>query len=79
LNCTPITPTLSLALAVTVTVPVRLAPAAGVVSATDGGVRSFATVTVMPAEVATFPAASRATAVSVWLPLVTVMVFQRPE
>ena len=70
---------MSLALAATVTVPVTLAPAAGAVSETDGGVRSFATVTVMPAEVVTLPARSRATAVSVWLPLGTVVVFQAPE
>src|SRR5205823_1235260 len=40
LNCTPATPTLSLAFALTVTVPVRLAPAVGAVSVTVGGVVS---------------------------------------
>src|SRR5207249_1176390 len=37
---TPATPTLSLAFALTVTLPVRLAPGAGAVSATVGGVVS---------------------------------------
>src|SRR6185436_2110420 len=40
LNCTPATPRLSLALADTVVVPLMLAPAAGAVSATAGGVVS---------------------------------------
>ena len=35
----------------------------------------LATVTVTGAEVVVLPAASRATAVSVWVPLVTVVVF----
>src|ERR1051325_5715509 len=40
LNCTPATPTLSLAFAVTLTVPEIVAPAAGAVSATVGCVVS---------------------------------------
>src|SRR5437660_12461273 len=39
-NCTPATPTLSVALAVTATVPATLEPAAGAVMATVGGVVS---------------------------------------
>ncbi len=79
LNCTPTTETLSLAFAETVTVAEMVAPPAGAVMETDGGVVSFAAVTVMPAEVVTLPAASRATAVSVWLPLATAVVFQDTE
>src|ERR1017187_2747001 len=41
-NCTAVTPTLSVALAETVTVPVTLAPFAGAVIATVGGVLSVA-------------------------------------
>src|SRR2546427_1509436 len=40
LNCTPTTPTLSVALAETVIVPATVAPAAGAVSETVGGVVS---------------------------------------
>src|SRR2546427_6159894 len=40
LNCTPTTPTLSVALAETVIVPATVAPAAGAVSETIGGVVS---------------------------------------
>src|SRR5437867_11493958 len=40
LNCTPTTPTLSVALAETVTVPATVEPVAGAVSATVGGVVS---------------------------------------
>src|SRR5262249_55460772 len=59
-NCTPATPTLSLAVAVTVTdVPDTVAPPAGLVIATDGGVVSaLLTVTVTPADVVRLPAAS---------------------
>src|SRR5207249_2510659 len=79
LNCTPATPTLSLALAMTEMVPETVAPPAGDVIDTEGGVVSFDTVTVTPAEVVTLPAASRATAVSVWEPLLAVVVFQDTE
>src|SRR5258706_373527 len=79
LNCTPATATLSLALAETATVAEMVAPPAGAVMETDGGVVSLDTVTAMPAEVVTLPAASRATAVSVWLPLVAPVVFQDTE
>src|SRR5207249_3225192 len=71
LNCTPATPTSSLALAITVIVPVTVAPAVGLVTDTVGDVVSAAplsTVTVTGGDVATFPAASRATAVSVCAP-----------
>ena len=44
LNCTPTTPTLSLAVAVTFVVPVMLAPAAGAVIDTEGAVVSPVTV-----------------------------------
>src|SRR5205814_1792348 len=43
-----------------------------------GGSALFATVTVTPADVLRFPAASRATAVSVWLPSFVVVVFHAP-
>ena len=46
LNCTPTTPTSSVAFAETVIVPETEAPAAGAVMDTLGGVVSFATVTV---------------------------------
>src|SRR5438552_611852 len=75
LNCTPTTPTLSVALALTVTVPLTEASAAGAVMDTVGGVVSFVTVTLIAAEVAVFPAASRATAVSVCTALLAVVVF----
>src|SRR5258705_4522408 len=70
---------LSLAFAETATVPETVAAAAGAVIETDGGVVSFDTVTVMPAEVVTLPAASRATAVRVWLPFAAALVFQDTE
>src|SRR5881296_1492230 len=61
LNCTPTTPTLSVALAETVTVPATVAPAAGAVIDTVGSVvsGSGAVVNVTSADVARFPAASR--------------------
>src|SRR5213594_2144150 len=61
LNCTPTTPTLSVALAETVTVPATVEPAAGAVMDTVGGVVSgnAAVVNVKSAETARFPAASR--------------------
>src|SRR5437899_7493795 len=74
LNCTPTTPTLSVALAETVIVPATFVPATGAVSEAVGG--ALSTVTLTAAEVAVFPAASRATAVRVCAPLVAVGVFQ---
>jgi hypothetical protein len=69
---------LSDALAVTVTVPDTVAPFAGDVTLTVGGVVSgggpLDTVTVTAAEVVVLPAASRATAVSVWEPLLEAVV-----
>jgi hypothetical protein len=71
---------LSEALAVTVTVAETVAPLAGAVTLTVGGVVSdggaLETVTVATAEVAVLPAASQAWAVSVWVPLLTAVVFQ---
>src|SRR3989442_153399 len=72
-NCTPTTPTLSVALADTVIVPATVAPGAGEEMEMVGGVLS--TVTLTAPEVATFPAASRATAVRVCAALVAVAVF----
>jgi hypothetical protein len=66
-------------LAVTVTVPERLAPFAGAVIETVGGVASGAplfTVTVTLALVVEFPAASFAMAVNVCAPFEVVVVFQ---
>src|SRR5207245_4055284 len=75
LNCTPTTPTLSVARAETVTVPETVAPAAGAVIDTVGGGLSLRTVTLTAAAVAVLAAASRATAVRVWVALVAVVVF----
>src|SRR6185436_7225910 len=76
LNCTPATPTLSVAVAEIVTaVPDTVAPAAGAVIATVGAVVSaLLTVTLTAADVVVFPAASRATAVSVCVPFANVVV-----
>src|SRR5260221_12867715 len=79
LNCTPATATLSLALAETATVPETVEAAPGLVIETDGGVTSLDTVTGTPAEVVTLPAASRATAVSVWLAFAAAVGFQDTE
>ena len=76
MNCTPTTPTLSVALAEIVTVPATVAPLAGAVKETAGGVLSLKTVTVTLLDVAVFRAASRATAVKVWAPLLAVVVIQ---
>src|SRR5437773_1855175 len=66
-NCTPATPTLSEAEALTVTDPDTVAPDAGAVMLTAGGVVSeFDTVTVTGDEVVRLPAASRAVAVGGW-------------
>jgi flavin reductase (DIM6/NTAB) family NADH-FMN oxidoreductase RutF len=68
---------LSEAVAETVTVPLRLAPPIGAVRETVGAVVSpFDTVTLTPPLVVVLPAASRATAVSVWEPSATVVVLQ---
>src|SRR5690349_5129923 len=64
-NCTPATPTLSDALAATVTLPDTLAPFAGAVMDTVGGVVSdelFETVTITDADVVRLPELSRAMA-----------------
>ena len=71
MNCTPTTPTLSVALAEIVIVPVTVESAAGALMETMGGALSTARLTA--ADVAVFPAASRATAVRVWTPLVVVV------
>src|SRR2546428_12806726 len=70
LNWTPATPTLSEADAATGTAePDTVAPLAGAVSKTVGGVVSvLATVTLTAAEVAVLPAASRAAAGKGWEP-----------
>ena len=79
-NCTPATPMLSEAEALTVTDPETVAPDAGAVMLTAGGVVSaFDTVTVTAEEVVRLPAASRAAAVRVCEPLPTVVVFQETE
>ncbi|HTP44344.1 MAG TPA: hypothetical protein VMJ13_07245, partial [Candidatus Acidoferrum sp.] len=76
-NCTLATPTLSEAVTLTVTVPFTVALLAGDVIETVGGVVSaLFTVTVTTALVAAFPAASFATAASVWLAFETEVVFQ---
>src|SRR5262249_2205306 len=80
LNWTPATPTLSEAFAVTFTVPLTVLPAAGVINETVGFVVSLLLiVTVTPADVPRFPAASRATAVSTCVPLDAVAVFHDTE
>src|SRR5262249_32931542 len=82
LNCTPATPTLSEALAVTATVPETVAPFAGAGRVTEGGGVSgggaLLTVTVTDAELL-IPAASRAVAESVCVPLATAAVFHETE
>ena len=79
LNCTPTTATLSVAFAAMPTEPDTVAPAPGLVRATDGAVVSpgggggaleLETVT-LRCEFELLPAASRATAVTVWLPFET--------
>ena len=71
-NVTPTTPVSSSAVACRVTVPATVAPACGAVTDAVGGVVSggaLKTVTVTGADVAVLPAASRAVALSTWLPL----------
>ena len=75
-NFTPATPTLSEAVALKVTVPDTVAPSAGPIRLTVGAVISgLLTVTVTVEVVVVLPAASRARAANVWLPLLTVAVF----
>jgi len=74
---TPVPPVLSVAAAVIETVFLTVLPAVGAVMLTVGAVLS--TVTVTAVAVVVLPAASRATAVSVWLPLEVVAVFQLIE
>src|SRR6185295_17755739 len=76
-NCTPTMAMLSEAVAETVTlVPATVAPLAGAVIATVGGVAStLLTVTETGADVVELAAASRATAVSTCVPLAIVVVF----
>src|SRR2546425_607820 len=77
LNCTPPTPTLSEAIAEIVTTLDTVAPLSGDVIETSGGVASpFTTVTLTPAEAVLLPAASRATAVRMCVPLRAVGVVQ---
>src|SRR5882724_1128295 len=79
-NCTPATPTLSLAVALTVVVPDTVAPFPGELMLTPGAVVSaFDTVTVTADDVVRLPAASRAIAVSVCEPFPTVAVFHDTE
>ncbi|OLE66802.1 MAG: hypothetical protein AUG09_05650 [Acidobacteria bacterium 13_1_20CM_2_68_7] len=82
-NCTPATPTLSEAEALTVVVPETVAPDAGALMLTVGGVVSgggaLETVTVTGLDPYRRPSASRATAVKVCEPLLAVVVFQETE
>src|SRR6266404_451894 len=78
-NCTPATPTLSEAFAASVTEPDTVAPGAGELTDTDGGVVSLKTVIVTAAEVVRLPAASRAIAVMVCEPFVALSVFHCAE
>ena len=59
LNCTPTTPTLSVAVAETVIVLETVVPFSGEVMDTVGGAVSISVVNVKSADVARFPAASR--------------------
>src|SRR5207249_7724912 len=77
LNWTPTTLTLSVAVAVTVTVPATEEPGLGEEREMAGG--ALSTVTLTPAAVAVFPAASRATADKVCEPLLAVVVSQGTE
>ena len=81
-NCTLATPTLSEAVAVTDTVLEIVAPFAGAVMDTVGGVVSgvvLFTVMLTAALVVEFPAASVATAVRAWLPFDKLAVFSEYE
>src|SRR5262245_40063813 len=80
---TPATPTLSAAEAARVTVPDTVAPLAGdfiaTVAGVGPGVGALLPVTVPAAEVRVLPAASRAMAVSVCVPLAMPAVFHETE
>src|SRR6266702_1817258 len=78
-NCTPATPTLSEASALTLIVPDTVAPFAGAVIDTVGGVLSLNTVTLTELEVYWRPSRSLATASKVCEPLLAVVVFQEIE
>ena len=82
-NWTPATATLSEALAETVMVAETVEPGLGAVIETVGGVVSeeevLSTVTFTPAEVVLLFEVSLATAVKVWVPLATPVVFQETE
>src|SRR6202008_2909062 len=76
-NCTPATATLSPAVAVRLVVPDTVAPAAGAVTDTVGGVMSgLLTVIETAAEGVVSPLVSRATALMLWSPLPTVRLSQ---
>ena len=62
-----------------VTVPLTVAPDAGNVMFTDGGVVSLDTVTVTGSDVQSIPRMSRATAVNVCEPLLAAVVFHATE
>src|SRR5207248_1946900 len=79
LTSTPPTPTLSASVAVTLTVLYTLSLHDALPILTVGAVESLETVTVTAGAVAVLPAASRATAVSVWEPLLAVAVFHETE
>ena len=74
-NCTPATATLSAAVALRLTVPDTVAPLAGAVRLTVGAVMSGLLTVTLTDFVVVLPAASRATAVSLWVPLATAAVF----
>src|SRR6266581_8293421 len=78
-NWTPATPTLSEASALTLIVPDTVAPFAGAVIDTVGGVLSLNTVTLTELEVYWRPSRSLATAIKVCEPLLAVVVFQEIE
>src|SRR5436190_547487 len=73
----PEPPVLSVAVVLTVTVPFMLLPAVGAVIETVGAALSTFTETAV--EVVVLPAASRATAVKLCVPLVAVVLFQVTE
>src|SRR3989344_3073981 len=82
LNCTPTTLILSEALAESVTIPLTVALLDGVETEMLGNMvsrKALKTTTATGKEVAVFPAASRATAVTVWAPFDTGAVSQDIE
>src|SRR5687767_8792881 len=79
LNCTPATPTLSIADATSAIEPETVNPVVGDVMEMTGATLSMFTVTVMLADVVLLPAASRAIAVRVWEPADAVLGFQTTE